>query len=135
MDFINEVVQDVKKSVDNLKSTENVNIEPLIDVIEHLARVKSLRVLDVWLDILVEETESEAVTKLYNRIKEIRFVEMANKEFLTIKNVLTKDNSLVYSGFDELEAWNKVRENKGIHPNIRVEYWKQGVLIDTRFPQ
>lgn len=135
MDFINEVIEDVKKSVENLKSAGNGNVDPLIHMIEQLARLKSLRVLDIWLDKLAEEPENEVVSKLYNRIKEIRFVEMENKEFLEIKNVLTKENTLLYSGFDDLEAWDIVRENKELHPGIRVEYWRKGILKDTRFPQ
>lgn len=133
MDYINEVIEDVKKSVANLKSSGNGNVDPLINVIEDLARIKALRIFDVWLDVLGEELENEAVSKLYNRIKEIRFVEMTNKEFLTIKNVFSNDNKLLYSGFDDLEAWNIVHENKEMYPDIRVEYWKQGAFTDTRY--
>jgi hypothetical protein len=133
LDFINEVIEDVKKSVENLKSSGNSNVEPMINVIEQLARIKSLRVLDIWLDVLADEPENESVNKLYKRIKDIRFVEMEDKTFLVIKNVFTKENKLLYSGYDDLEAWNIVRENKDNHPEIRVEYWKQGILIDTRF--
>lgn len=133
MNFIDEVVEDVKKSVNRLKASNDEHVEPLIEMIEELARIKALRVLDIWLDILGEELENEAVSKLYKRIKELRFVEMEDKEILEIKNVLTKDNELLYSGFDDLEAWDVFRKNKEVHPDIRMEYWQKGILKNIRF--
>jgi len=135
LDFISEVIEDVKKAIHNLNSSEDANIEPLINVIEDLARTKALRVLDVWLDVLSEEPENDAINQLYDRITSLRYVEMEDKSFLEIKNVLTKENILLYSGYDDLKAWEILRQNKENYPGIRIEYWKDGEIKNTRFPK